>query len=158
MSQNNTTHEFEMNFDEYIESIHSDLAYWEMLDETEVAITEQIARYEDRFLNTNFKIMVMERKRRQLASDSITPRVRQVELLRCVVPICHSLGRILGIALTCVCGCSEYDNILNLLHPVLEWLKAQKEDLKDLWEARVRGDVETARDIEEAMDLEPAYF
>ncbi|KAA8574721.1 hypothetical protein MFRU_049g00110 [Monilinia fructicola] len=134
MSQNNTTHEFEMNFDEYIESIHSDLAYWEMLDETEVAITEQIARYEDRFLNTNFKIMVMERKRRQLASDSITPRVRQVELL------------------------SEYDNILNLLHPVLEWLKAQKEDLKDLWEARVRGDVETARDIEEAMDLEPAYF
>ncbi|QSZ36388.1 hypothetical protein DSL72_006264 [Monilinia vaccinii-corymbosi] len=134
MSQNITTEEFEMDFDRYIENIHSDLAYWKLVDDAGAPLPDQIFRYSNRIFRTSYRIMVLKGKRGRLASDEVSPTERQAELL------------------------SEYDNLLDLLEPLLEWLQVMKEDLQDLWVARIRGDEETAREIAEAMESEPGFF
>ncbi|KAJ8065916.1 hypothetical protein OCU04_005015 [Sclerotinia nivalis] len=122
MSQQTHIQEFEMDFDQYLENLHSDLATWSAAFNG--PLNNRIFRCFDALNRLHQKIVFITRRRDLLERSSVIPQDIKVELL------------------------SEYENLLDLMHPMRIWFENLREECQDYQEALRDGDEETIRFIE----------
>ncbi|KAI9647973.1 hypothetical protein NHQ30_002595 [Ciborinia camelliae] len=129
MSAQHYTQEFEMDFEKYLENLRADLYKWDQA--ITGTISNRIFRSIWALSRLQLKITSIERKRNILASNTMIAKAYQAELL------------------------SEYEHILSLMYPMLEWFETIKGDYLDLRDALKNGDSKTAEEIAKGLELEP---
>ncbi|TGO39676.1 hypothetical protein BHYA_0049g00120 [Botrytis hyacinthi] len=131
MSQIAYIQELTIDFEQYHTNLVADLQRWDnAIDGT---IGNRVFQTFCALNRLHFKIVFVERRKALIQHMSSLPAEARAELL------------------------SEYERLLELMYPMREWYETIRDDHRALQTARSNGDWETARELEEELDLEPGH-
>ncbi|KAF7943873.1 uncharacterized protein EAE97_005943 [Botrytis byssoidea] len=131
MSQIAYIQELTVDFDQYHEDLVADLQRWD--DAIDGTIGNRILQTFCALNRLHLKIVFVERRIALIQHMRSLPAEARAELL------------------------SEYERLLELMYPIRQWYETIRDDYRDLQTARNNGDWETARELEEELDLEPGH-
>ncbi|KAF7911412.1 uncharacterized protein EAF01_002919 [Botrytis porri] len=131
MSQTAYIQELTIDFEQYHTDLVADLQLWDnAIDGT---IANRVFQTFCALNRLHLKIVFIERRKALIERMSSLPADARAELLR------------------------EYERLLVLMYPMRQWYEVIRDDYRALQTARRNGDWETARELEEELDLEPGH-
>ncbi|KAF5872073.1 uncharacterized protein Bfra_009101 [Botrytis fragariae] len=131
MSQITSVQELKIDFDQYHTDLVADLQRWNnAIDGT---IANRVFQAFCALNRLHLKIVFIERRKVLVERMSSLPTDARAEIL------------------------SEYERLLALMYPMREWYETIRDDYRALQTAQSNGDWETARELEEELDLEPGH-
>ncbi|KAM0172041.1 hypothetical protein ACHAPF_007675 [Botrytis cinerea] len=132
MSQIAHVQELTIGFEQYHTNLVADLQRWDnAIDGT---IANRVFQTFCALNRLHMNIVFIERRKTLVERMSSLPADARAELL------------------------SEYERLLALMYPMRQWYETIRDDYRDLQTARSNGDWETARELEEELDLEPRHI
>ncbi|KAM0128650.1 hypothetical protein ACHAO1_008872 [Botrytis cinerea] len=132
MSQIAHVQELTIDFEQYHTNLVADLQRWDnAIDGT---ISNRVFQTFCALSRLHMNIFFIERRKTLVERMSSLPADARAELL------------------------SEYERLLALMYPMRQWYETIRDDYRDLQTARSNGDWETARELEEELDLEPGHI
>ncbi|KAF7852952.1 hypothetical protein EAF04_010829 [Stromatinia cepivora] len=136
MSQQAHIQAFQMDFGQYLENLHGDLATWGSAFNG--SLNNRIFRCFDALNRLHQKIVFITRRRDLLERNSVIPEDIKGS--------------------TNIGNYSEYENLLDLMHPMRIWFENLREECQDYQDALRDGDAETIMFIEALWAREPPHF
>ncbi|KAF7903017.1 hypothetical protein EAF00_002919 [Botryotinia globosa] len=131
MSQIAYIQELTIDFEQYHTNLVADLQHWD--DSIDGTIGNRVLQTFCALNRLHLKIVFVERRIALIQHMRSLPVEARAELL------------------------SEYERLLELMYPMREWYETIQDDYRALQTARSNGYWETARELEEELDLEPGH-
>ncbi|TGO15973.1 hypothetical protein BTUL_0033g00100 [Botrytis tulipae] len=131
MSQIAYIQELTINFEQYHTNLVADLQRWD--DAIDGTIDNRLLQTFCALNRLHLKIVFVERRIALIQRMRSLPAEARAKLL------------------------SEYERLLELMYPMRKWYETIRDDCRALQTARSNGDWETARELEEELDLEPGH-